>query len=511
MTAIRVTSENVADGVLKAASVGIGLAKLTKAFAQVRADAKDDFLPDLIGYRDYSTNLNERLAMLLQDVRTYQPSSLLSFEVPKSPYSSRPGSYLQIDDRIVYQALVGGIASLLDNHLEPRDVVFGFRVAKNPRSRLIEHNVNRWLDMRKTLRSKRSEFSYLVQTDLVGYFEHIDHRMLKTDLESLGVKKPITDLLARLLAPWQTSPGHGLPQNTEPSSILANFYLNPIDKAMIRAGFRYFRFMDDMYVLSNSKLETKRALQLLTKACRERRLFLNSRKTEVIEGAHIDEFLLEDNDHRLNIDYLIAVENIAQAESLLHNQIGKLGRKGNIDERELRFLLNRLRRTKDPVLVKRSLGLFEDYPHLSDQISQYLSVFVSQRPTIQSRIFSFLSSDANIYPWQEMWLLRCLFGCKTIDRKYLNWLLSRTESNQPWFNRSLCVMLLGRFGDESDRNHCWGMLGASSEINRAVLLSCQGIQKSMRLQRCNEAMKMNPQLTYTARFVKEQAFATWPT
>ena len=511
MTAIQPASANAAGKNQEPPPVGIGIARLREAFAQVRADARDDFLPDLIAYRDFSTYLNNRLAAVLKGVRNYHPSNLTEFEVPKSPYSSRPGSRLRIEDRVVYQAAVGRIATLIDRQLEPRNVVYGFRVAKNKKNRLLEHNVNRWLEMRKTLRLKRKEISYLVRTDLVGYFEHIDHRVLTTEIELLGVGKPLTDLLRKLLKLWETSPGHGLPQNTEPSSLLGNFYLNPLDKAMVRAGFKYFRFMDDIYIVASSRLETRMALQLLTNTCRERRLFLNSKKTEVMEGTDIDSFLSEDNDDRLNIDYLIDVDESDQALRLIRNLAKRLGRKDDIDEREYRFLLGRLKRIGDPLLVKRSLGLFEDCPHLSDYISRYLRAFAFRRPTIQRAVFSFLASDANIFPWQEMWLLRCLFGSKKIERKYLNWLRVRAESNQPAFNRSLCLLLLGRFGDEADRDFCWGLIGTDPEIDRAVVLSCQGSQQPTKLQRCNEAVVMNPSLLYTARLVKEQAQAVWPT
>ena len=511
MTTIQPTSANATGKNQGPPPVGIGIARLRKAFAQVRSDSGDDFLPDLIAYRDFSTYLDSRLAVVLKEVKDYHPANLTEFEVPKSPYSSRPGNRLRIEDRVVYQAAVARIATPIDRQLEPRDVVYSFRVAKNKKKRLLEHNVNRWLGMRKTLRLKRKGISYLVHTDLVGYFEHIDHRVLTNEIELLGVGRPVTDLLRKLLKRWETSRGHGLPQNTEPSSLLGNFYLNPLDKAMVRAGFKYYRFMDDIYVVASSKLESRKALQLLTNKCRERRLFLNSKKTEVMEGTDIDSFLSEDNDDRLIVDYLIDVGDSEQALRLIRKLARRVGRKDDIDEREYRFLLGRLRRIGDPLLVKKSLGLFEDCPHLSEYMAKYLRVFASRRPTIQRDVFSFLESDANIFPWQEMWLLRCLFGCKKIERKYLNWLRVRAESNQPAFNRSLCILLLSRFGDEADRDFCWGLIGTDAEIDRAVVLSCQGSQPPTKLQRCNEAVSMNPSLLHTARLVKEQAQAVWPT
>lgn len=496
----------------KPPAVGIGLEKLKAAFSQVRADAIDDFLPDLIGYKEFGAYLNEKLPELLKFVRDYHPKSVLEFEVPKSPYFSRPGVALRIEDRVVYQAAVNSIASLLDQHLEPRDVVFGFRVAK-PRqtNRILEHNVNRWLEMRRALRSRRKDFRYLVRTDMVGYFEHISHRTLINDLEAAGVKKPVRDLLSKLLWQWETSNGHGLPQNLEPSSVLGNFYLDPIDKVMTRAGFRYSRFMDDIYIAASTKLEVKRALQLLTAECRQRRLFLNTKKTEVLEGNKIDAFLVEDNDDLRDIDYFLDAGSNDDARNLLHDLTNKTKGKKELNEREYKFLLGRLKRLEDPILVKKCLTLLENYPQLSDHVSRYLKIFAARRPTIEKWIFLFLASDANIYPWQEMWLLRCLFGCKNVTRNNLNWLRSRAIEGQPWFNQSLYLLLLGRFGDDSDRDYCWSFLGKHPEVDRAVVLSCQLSLKTKKLQRCNSAVSSNASVIDTAKLVKEQAEAVWPT
>ena len=44
----------------------------------------------------------------------------------------------------------------------------------------------------------------------------------------------------------------------EPSSLLGNFYLNALDKHMVRKGFRFFRYVNDMYVLAHSDAELDR-------------------------------------------------------------------------------------------------------------------------------------------------------------------------------------------------------------------------------------------------------------
>jgi hypothetical protein len=84
---------------------------------------------------------------------------------------------------------------------------------------------------------------------LVGYFEHIDIKTLYDQLIAVGVREVTARIVRDLLESWSTPSGHGIPQGLDSSSLLGNFYLNPIDKAMVRAGVKYLRFVDDICIL----------------------------------------------------------------------------------------------------------------------------------------------------------------------------------------------------------------------------------------------------------------------
>ena len=53
----------------------------------------------------------------------------------------------------------------------------------------------------------------------------------------------IRQLLTRLMGDTM-----GLPQGSDPSSVLASAYLDPVDKYMLRKNYAYFRYVDDIYV-----------------------------------------------------------------------------------------------------------------------------------------------------------------------------------------------------------------------------------------------------------------------
>jgi len=353
-------------------------------------------------------------------------------------------------------------------------------------------------------------YNFLVNTDLVAYFEHISHADLDKQLELAGVKSSARALLFSMLARWEGSHGYGIPQNFDPSSVLGNFYLDPIDKEMTRAGFRYIRFVDDIFVLARTKLEAKRAMQALDESCRKRKLFLNTKKTKLLSGKEIEEFLDKGQDELLAVDYAIQSSSKEETKQRLRDMAKRVFAEKELNEREFRFLLNRLKTVKDPLAVSRVLKSFENYPHLARLHSRYLQEFVFKRPTIRVAIIKFLSSESNLYPWQEMWLLRTLFGAKALDRSQLDWLRAQLSAPRHSINKPLYLCLLGKFGDDSDCEFCWDFLGESPVTDRAVALSTQGFHKSKKLQRCNEATTQCPGIISTAEMVKGSAGDIWP-
>src|ERR1041385_7444289 len=103
---------------------------LKAAVNYVLDDQKDDFIPDVLGHRDYFFNLDENLKRIARNLAhgTYRPRPLREIDVPKSGLSVRPGSTLDIEDHIVAFGIAYLLAPLLDRVLP--ESVFHFRVRK---------------------------------------------------------------------------------------------------------------------------------------------------------------------------------------------------------------------------------------------------------------------------------------------------------------------------------------------------------------------------------------------
>jgi len=59
-----------------------------------------------------------------------------------------------------------------------------------------------------------------------------------------------------------------------------NIYLDPVDKVMVREGYVYLRYVDDIYVFANSRVDLKEALKLLTQNCAARIAHSRSEDTD---------------------------------------------------------------------------------------------------------------------------------------------------------------------------------------------------------------------------------------
>lgn len=490
----------------------LGEGRLRLALKRMLADAHNDLVPDLIDYRDYRPIAGNWVRDLLKRLRSYQPKTPKVMDVPKSPYLSRPGAILDIEDRLLFQAIANRIAPAVEKAMPPRNVVYGFRVGRDKYSRwMFGTPIGGWLAFRERARAlRKSGFEFMVVTDLTAFFEHIEHDLVLADLERIGVAQAPRGLLGKLLEAWTSSEGHGLPQGHDPSSLLANLYLARIDRALTASGVTHARYMDDFYLFAHSETELRKAMQMLVTECRERSLSLNAGKTKVLRDGEIDTFLSKDQDIFQAVEYAMDVGLPALARVGLKKLLQEaVKRHGVVDERKYKFTLNRLGRIKDPRAIARSLATLIDHPQLADTTTRYLKQFM-RRPTVVKGLVGFLRSDANIYPWQEMWILRALFAAPRLNRADLDFFRLRAQATDHEVNQALCIALLGRFGTQDDLEFCLRLFGRGPVIDKAIVLCAQHLPADRRETVYVAAGATRPELRTTVGMLRASATASWP-
>lgn len=303
---------------------------LNRAAHLVDKDSKADFY-DAVIERQIATH---RRGTMIDDIKSslrsdrYMPSPTTSILVPKSTYSQRPGTILPYRDRIVLQSIVMCMAPQLDVHLSSS--VWSWRVRKNLRGAtpdkitsrgifeetdiaafpyLKKKTVDRYIstfepwyglwpkfDVATKSALKSTRYSYMVISDISGYFENIQLSVLHSLLSRYVPHAPRTiNLLLRHLRSWQTFTHHGLqvdrgiPQGNSISSFLGNFYLKPVDDFFDGYpepdSIKYFRYMDDIRILAKDHITARRVALALESQIRKAKLNLQTAKTAILPSA----------------------------------------------------------------------------------------------------------------------------------------------------------------------------------------------------------------------------------
>jgi hypothetical protein len=108
-------------------------------------------------------------------------------------------------------------------------------------------------DLNRALQKDKQGTKYCLKLDIYHYYDSIVHDVLKTIIAKKYGDKQILWLINRIID--STGGGVGLPIGFLTSQHFANWYLSPFDhfvKEVLHVKY-YYRYMDDMVMLSNSK------------------------------------------------------------------------------------------------------------------------------------------------------------------------------------------------------------------------------------------------------------------
>jgi RNA-directed DNA polymerase len=238
-------------------------------------------------WQSYGQGLEEKLAELHRRIHTggYRAQPVKRVWIPKADGRKRPIGITNVQDKVVQQALVRVLEVIYEKDF--LGFSYGFRPGRS------QHGALDALYMALTTR----KVSWVLDADIEGFFDHIDHTWLKRFLRHRIADPRVLRLIEQMLTAgvidegqWQGTQ-RGVPQGAVISPLLANIYLHYVLDQWVHAwrvdharGEVYVvRYADDFVVGLQYQEDGERLMAELQDRLARFGLRLHSRKTRLIE------------------------------------------------------------------------------------------------------------------------------------------------------------------------------------------------------------------------------------